>query len=251
MTENVSNGGPARAALQFPDGFLLSVVMPCYNERQTLQEVVDAVRAVAVPKEIVLVDDGSTDGTRELLREIGQLPGVRVLLHERNQGKGAALKTGFEQARGDVVVIQDADLEYDPQDYPLLLQPILQGEADVVYGSRFLVSDGDHGRERDALHHYLGNRLLTFVSNVFTGLNLTDMETCYKCMKREVLQGITIRSRRFTVEPELTAKLARAPVRIHEVPIHYRGRSYGEGKKIGWRDAIAAFAAIVKYRFVD
>jgi hypothetical protein len=148
-------------------------------------------------------------------------------------------------------VIQDADLEYDPADYPLLLQPILAGEADVVFGSRFLVDDREPGRERDHFHHYLGNRVLTFVSNLFTGLNLTDMETCYKCMRRSVLDGIVVKSRRFTVEPELTQKLAKSPSRIFEVPIHYRGRGYGEGKKIGWRDGIAALWAIARYRFLD
>lgn len=234
-----------------PDAFLLSVVMPIYNERKTLRQVVEAVRAVPVPKEMILVDDGSTDGTRDILQELAALPGVRVVLHEQNQGKGAALKTGFQHARGDVVVIQDADLEYDPNDYPLLLAPIRSGEADVVYGSRFLVDEREPGRERDAVYHYLGNRVLTFISNLFTGLNLTDMETCYKCFRREALDGVTIRSRRFTVEPELTAKLARRPLRIFEVPISYRGRSYGEGKKIGWRDGVSAIWAIVKFRFVD
>ncbi len=240
----------AAALAPLPDDFLLTVVMPVFNEQETLREVVAAVQAMPLRKEIVLVDDGSTDGTRALLRDL-EGPDVRVFLHERNMGKGAALRTGFEQARGDVVLIQDADLEYDPADYPVLLAPIRRGEADVVYGSRFLVDEREPGRERDVLYHYLGNRVLTFVSNLFTGLNLTDMETCYKCVRREVLQGITIKSRRFTVEPELTAKLARRPVRIHEVPVRYRGRSYSEGKKIGWRDAVAAMAAIVRYRFFD
>ena len=235
-----------------PDDFLLSVVMPVYNEEQTLREIVDAVQAVPVRKELVLVDDGSKDRSREILAELErEHDNVRVVLHERNQGKGAALKTGFSNARGSVVVIQDADLEYDPQDYPTLLEPILVGEADVVYGSRFLVDARDPGRERDQFHHYLGNRFLTFFSNLFTALNLTDMETCYKCFRREVLDDIVIKSRRFTVEPELTAKVARKPVRIFEVPIRYHGRGYSEGKKIGWRDGVSAMWAIVKYKFVD
>jgi len=235
-----------------PPDFLLSVVMPVYNEQRTLAAIVDAVRAVPIRKEIVLVDDGSKDGSREILAGLAALHAdVRVVEHARNMGKGAALKTGFQHARGDVVVIQDADLEYDPADYPLLLQPILAGEADVVFGSRFLVDDREPGRERDHFHHYLGNRVLTFVSNLFTGLNLTDMETCYKCMRRSVLDGIVVKSRRFTVEPELTAKLAKSQARIFEVPIHYRGRGYGEGKKIGWRDGVAALWAIARYRFGD
>jgi glycosyltransferase involved in cell wall biosynthesis len=235
-----------------PPDFLLSVVMPVYNEQRTLAAIVDAVRAVPIRKEIVLVDDGSKDGSRGILAGLAaRHADVRVVEHARNMGKGAALKTGFQHARGDVVVIQDADLEYDPADYPLLLQPILAGEADVVFGSRFLVDDREPGRERDHFHHYLGNRVLTFVSNLFTGLNLTDMETCYKCTRRSVLDGIVVKSRRFTVEPELTAKLAKSDARIFEVPIHYRGRGYGEGKKIGWRDGIAALWAIARYRFAD
>ena len=235
-----------------PSDFLLSVVMPVYNEQETLHSIVEAVQKVPINKELVLVDDGSTDASRAMLAELEQQhDNVRVFLHECNKGKGAALKTGFSQARGSVIVIQDADLEYEPNDYPKLLEPILAGDADVVYGSRFLIDDRDPGRERDDFHHYLGNRVLTFVSNLFTGLNLTDMETCYKCFRREVLDDIEIRSKRFTVEPELTAKIARKPVRMFEVPISYRGRSYGEGKKIGWRDGVAALWAITRYRFAD
>ena len=233
-----------------PADFLLSVVMPVYNEQATLREITAAVLAVPIRKELILVDDGSKDGSRAILAELARLPDVRVIEHDRNRGKGAALRTGFAAARGSVVVVQDADLEYDPADYPALLAPILDGNADVVYGSRYLVDPRDPGRERDSFVHYFGNRVLTFCSNLFTGLNLTDMETCYKCFRREVLQDIEIRSRRFTVEPEFTAKVARLPVRIHEVPIRYRGRKFAEGKKIGWRDAVAAFWAIAKYRFV-
>lgn len=232
-----------------PPDFLLSVVMPVYNEHATLRTIVAAVRAEPTRKEVVLVDDGSVDASAEILAELERLPDVRVFRHERNRGKGAALRTGFSAARGDVVVVQDADLEYDPADYRVLLAPIVRGDADVVYGSRYLVDDADPSRERDAFVHYLGNRFLTFCSNLLTGLNLTDMETCYKCFRREVLDGITIESRRFTIEPELTAKLARRPVRIWEVPIRYRGRKYAAGKKIGWRDAVAALWAIVRYQF--
>jgi len=243
-----ASGWQTRAVLPpLPADFLLSVVMPIYNEQATLREIVTAVRAVPIRKELVLVDDGSRDGTREILAELANLPDVRVLLHDVNRGKGAALRTGFAAARGEVVVVQDADLEYDPAQYPLLLAPIVRGEADVVYGSRYLVDDADATRERDSLHHYFGNRLLTFWSNLFTGLNLTDMETCYKCVRREVLQDLVIESRRFTVEPEFTAKIARLPVRIHEVPIRYRGRAYAAGKKIGWRDGVSALWAIVRY----
>lgn len=232
-----------------PADFLLSVVMPIYNEQATLRDIVAAVRAVPIPKELILVDDGSADGSREILADLAKLSEVRVIVHDKNRGKGAALRTGFAAARGQVVLVQDADLEYDPAEYPTLLAPILRGDADVVYGSRYLVDERDPARERDSFHHYFGNRVLTFFSNLMTGLNLTDMETCYKCFRREVLAGITIQSRRFTVEPEFTAKIARLPVRIHEVPIRYRGRKFSDGKKIGWRDGIAALWAIVRYRF--
>ncbi len=224
--------------------------MPVYNEQATLRDIVAAVLAAPLRKELILIDDGSKDDSRAILQQLAQQHAeIRVLAHTQNRGKGAALRTGFEAARGDVVVVQDADLEYDPADYPRLLAPILRGEADVVYGSRYLVDASDPHRPRDHFYHYLGNRLLTFVSNLFTGLNLTDMETCYKCFRREVLRDVVIASRRFTVEPEFTAKIARLPVRIHEVPIRYRGRKYSEGKKIGWRDGIAALWAIVRYHF--
>lgn len=223
----------------------LSVVIPCYNEIATLERVVDAVRRSPIPhKEIVLVDDGSTDGTRELIQT--KLADVvdRVVLHERNQGKGAALRTGFGVATGDVVIIQDADLEYDPAQYPKLLRPFVEQGADVVFGSRFI-----GGESHRVLYywHYVGNRLLTTLSNVFTNLNLTDMEVCYKLFRREVLQRITVEEDRFGFEPEITAKVARLDCCVYEVGISYAGRTYAEGKKIGWRDGFRALWCILKY----
>jgi len=219
----------------------LSVVMPVYNEVGTIQEIVRRVQASPYEKELIIVDDCSTDGTREHLREIADHPGVRVLYHERNRGKGAALRTGFEAAAGDIILIQDADLEYDPRDYPKLPEPILDGRADVVYGSRFL------GGPHRVLYfwHYVGNKLLTLLSNMLTNLNLTDMETCYKAFRRDVLEGLTIRSDRFGFEPEFTAKVARRGLRIYEVPISYSGRTYAEGKKITWRDGLRAVFTII------
>jgi glycosyltransferase involved in cell wall biosynthesis len=224
-------------------------VVPVYNEARTLEEIVSRVQAVDVDKEILLVDDGSTDGSRDLADALAERhDNVRVLKHDENRGKGAALKTGFRAARGDIVIVQDADLEYDPQDFPRLLKPFERKSADVVYGSRFLV--GEYARVH-LFYHYLGNRLLTFLSNLLTGLNLTDMETCYKAFRREVIQDIDIKSRRFTVEPELTAKIAKKKLRVFEVPISYSGRDYSEGKKIGVRDGFAALWAIVRYRIAD
>jgi glycosyltransferase involved in cell wall biosynthesis len=223
----------------------LSVVIPCYNERATLETVLDRVRATPVKDvEIVVVDDCSTDGTRDLLREKLEAQVDRVVYHPHNQGKGAALRTGFEAATGDIVLIQDADLEYDPQEYPRLMRPILEGQADVVFGSRF--SGGDAHRVL-YFWHYLGNRFLTLLSNAFTNLNLTDMEVCYKVFRREVLQQIRIEEDRFGFEPEITAKVARLGCRVFEVGISYSGRTYGEGKKIGWRDGIRAIVCILKY----
>lgn len=226
----------------------ISVVIPVYNEVSTIREIVARVQAVALDKEIIIVDDGSTDGTREQLQEIAlSQENARVLYHDRNQGKGAALRTGFEDATGDIVIIQDADLEYDPREYSILLEPILDGRADVVYGSRFL--GGPH--RVLFFWHYLGNKFLTLLSNALTNLNLTDMETCYKVFKREVLNDIQLKSNRFGFEPEFTAKIAKKGVRIYETPISYSGRTYAEGKKIGWKDGIKAIFAIVWYRFFD
>ncbi|MCG3137952.1 MAG: Undecaprenyl-phosphate 4-deoxy-4-formamido-L-arabinose transferase [Phycisphaerae bacterium] len=228
----------------------LSIVMPVYNELATLEEIVQRVLAVPLPltKELVLVDDCSKDGTRELYPKIkAAYPDVpiTIAMHEHNQGKGAALRTGFAAATGDIVLIQDADLEYDPRDYPRLLEPILDGRADVVYGSRFVGSDAHR-----VLYywHYAGNRFLTLFSNMLTNLNLTDMETCYKVFRREVLQNIRLRSDRFAFEPEITAKVARGRWRIYEVGISYSGRSYDEGKKITWWDGIKAIGAILWFR---
>lgn len=227
----------------------LTVVIPCYNERDTIAAVLDGVKAVDVglEREIIVVDDCSTDGTADVLRTLDAQDGVSVVFHEQNRGKGAALRSGFAAASGDIVLIQDADLEYDPQDYPALLEPILKEDADVVYGSRFVT-----GRARRVLYywHYVANRFLTALSNMVTNLNLTDMEVGYKVFRREILEHITLCEDRFGFEPEFTIKMSRLGLSVYEVGISYAGRTYEEGKKIGWRDGLRALWVIVKYAFV-
>ncbi|NDG74275.1 MAG: glycosyltransferase family 2 protein [Synechococcaceae bacterium WB8_1B_136] len=223
---------------------LLSVVIPCFNEAATILDLIERVRQAPVAsKQIIVVDDGSSDGTRELLRDL-QASDLTVLLHARNQGKGAALATGFRAARGEICIVQDADLEYDPAEYPLVIGPIVQGKADVVFGSRF---QGAAPHRVVYFWHRVGNGFLTLLSNMFTDLNLTDMETCYKAFRTEIIQAIPIREQRFGFEPEITAKLARRRCRIYEVGISYYGRTYEEGKKIGWKDGVRAVWCILKY----
>jgi glycosyltransferase involved in cell wall biosynthesis len=246
-----------------PEGFKLSVVIPVFNEKQWIRELVARVLAVPIPKEIIIVDDCSTDGTRDILRELAEkgvgslkektpdpFSEIRVFLQDHNQGKGAALREGFRHVTGDVVVIQDADLEYDPDEYPRLIQPIIENRADVVYGSRFI------GESHRVLYfwHYVANRTLTALSNFFTNLNLTDMETCYKVFRREVLTGLKLKSNRFGFEPEITAKIAKKrqpPWRVYEIPISYSGRTYEEGKKIGLKDAFNALYCVIRYWLMD
>jgi glycosyltransferase involved in cell wall biosynthesis len=244
----------------------LSIVIPVYNERATIDEILRRVQETGMRKEVFVVDDCSTDGTREILQAMAALQAkgessaaaqdgddpiplrdLRFLFQAQNQGKGAALRRGFAEVTGDVVLVQDADLEYDPRDYPKLLEPILDGRADVVYGSRFL-----GGPQRvHYFWHYVANKFLTLLSDVFTNLKLTDMETCYKVFRKEVLQGIQIRSNRFGFEPEITAKIAKGNWRIYEVPITYAGRTYEEGKKITWKDGFQALWCIVRFKFSD
>ena len=223
----------------------LSVVIPCYNELKTLRIILDAVRAAPYPdKEIVLVDDCSKDGTRDLIRNELHTLVDTVIYHEVNQGKGAALASGIKAATGHVIIIQDADLEYDPNEYPLVIEPIMQNKADVVFGSRFV---GAAPHRVLYFWHRVGNGMLTLLSNMLTNLNLTDMETCYKAFRREIIQGIEIKENRFGFEPEITAKVARLGCRVYEVGISYYGRTYAEGKKIGWRDGFRAIYCILKY----
>ncbi len=233
-----------------PEEFKLSVIIPVYNEERWIREVIRRVQQVSINKELIIVDDCSTDSTRTILRELeAEHPSIRLFLQPFNQGKGAALREGFKHATGDVVLVQDADLEYDPAEYPRLLQPILENRADVVYGSRFI---GDSHRVL-YFWHYVANKFLTTLSNMFTNLNLTDMETCYKVFRREVLQDIHLKSNRFGFEPEITAKIARRQGkpswRVYEIPISYAGRTYEEGKHIGWKDAISALWCIIRFRF--
>jgi len=224
----------------------ISVVMPVFNEYNTIKVIIEKVMKVGIVDELVIVDDFSTDGTREILKGIEDKK-ICVFYHEQNKGKGAALRTGFAKVTGDVIVIQDADLEYDPNEYPQLLEPILDGRADAVYGSRFL-----GGPHRVLLFwHYLANKMLTLLSNIFNNLNLTDMETCYKVFRTDVLREINLKSDRFGFEPEVTAKLAKKKFKIYEMPISYSGRDYDEGKKIGFKDAIEAFYCIIYFRFFD
>jgi len=234
-------------AYALPAGFLLSIVVPVYNEQQTIRQIVARLLALPLPLEIIVVDDCSTDGTRQVLRELGQLRNVRLVFQPFNGGKGSALRKGFELARGDVVIVQDADLEYDPRDIPRLLAPIVQDRADVVYGSRFL-----HRRPAgSSLVHRWGNRLLTGLSNLTTGLRLTDMETCYKALRRGVLRDMPLRQDRFGFEPEITAKIARRGLRVVELPIGYQPRGWHEGKKIGLRDLWNAVYCIARYALRD
>jgi glycosyltransferase involved in cell wall biosynthesis len=241
-----------------PDNWMLSVVIPIYNEERTLRVLIDRVRAVPIRKELVLVEDCSKDGTRAVLQQLeaeaaanpDPMNSISVTYHDVNKGKGAAVRTGFSKARGDVIVIQDADLEYDPAEYPRLLRPIVEGHADVVYGSRFL---GDQEHRVLYYWHSLGNRVLTTVSNCMTNLNLTDMETCYKLFTRAALADIwpTLKQNRFGIEPELTAKIARRRLRVYELAISYHGRTYKEGKHIGWKDGLQALWCILRYWWAD
>jgi glycosyltransferase involved in cell wall biosynthesis len=229
-----------------PEDFLLSVVMPVYNEAEAIEEMVSRVLASPLRIELIAIDDGSTDGSREILQRLASKKQFKLLLQEKNKGKGAAVRRGFAETTGDIVVIQDADLEYSPEEYPDLIDLILQGKADAVYGSRFL------GRHRAFLFtHYLGNKFLTLVTNVLYNTILTDMETCFKAIRGDIVRRMTLRENRFGIEPEITAKLFKMGCRVYEVPITYQGRGYEEGKKIGWKDGLEALWVLLKYRFTD
>jgi glycosyltransferase involved in cell wall biosynthesis len=226
----------------------VSIIIPVFNEHQTIHHIVNAVQSCPITnREVIVVDDCSTDGTREIIQKELTDRVNRVILHDHNQGKGAALRSGIKAASGDVIIFQDADLEYDPNEYPSLLKPIIEGKADVVFGSRFA---GGRAHRVVYFWHYLGNRVLTLLSNMLTDLNLTDMETCYKVFRKEILQQITLKENRFGIEPEITAKIAKLKPRIYEVGISYYGRTYGEGKKIGWKDGFRAIYAILKYNLL-
>jgi len=226
----------------------LSVIIPVYNERETIEEIIHRVQKVNVglEKEIIVVDDGSQDGTSQILKSL-KFPNLKICHHSKNMGKGAALQSGFSKAEGDIILIQDADLEYNPQDYPKLLEAILDGRADVVYGSRFI--GGPH--RVLFFWHYVGNKILTTLSNMLSNLNLSDMETCYKVFKKEILERIRLKSKRFGFEPEFTIKVAKMNCRIYEVPISYSGRDYSEGKKINWKDGVAAIFHLIRHKFFD
>ena len=230
------------------DNFLLSVVIPCFNEKEFIREIVDRVNSAPIAnKEIILVDDNSNDGTREIIKNEIEQKVTKVIYHDRNIGKGAALRSGFKEVKGDIIIVQDADLEYDPNEYQRLIKPIVEGRADVVYGSRFVVS-----QEHRVLYfwHMIGNKLLTLISNVFTNLNLTDMETCYKVFKKDVLDRISLQEDRFGFDPEITAKIAKLGCSIYEIGISYSGRTYAQGKKIGWADGIKVLGAIIRYNLI-
>jgi len=248
--QSTTPGLAVQLSVKADTDFTLSVLMPVYNEVKTIEEIVKRVRATPFKKEIILVDDGSKDGTRDILKNkiAGAYPDVKVVMHEHNQGKGAAVRTAIQHVTGDYAIIQDADLEYDPREYPALLAPIIDGKADVVFGTRF---GGAGARRVHLFWHMIANKGLTTLSNMMTNLNLTDMEVCYKVFRSEILKGITIRSNRFDFEPEITAKVAKKHCRVYEVPISYDGRDYAEGKKIGWRDGVKALWTIFKYRFRD
>jgi glycosyltransferase involved in cell wall biosynthesis len=238
---------PGSLPYHLPSGFRLSVVIPVYNERETIVKLLARVRALPLPLQIIVVDDCSTDGTADILQIFAGLEPFRMVFKSQNEGKGSALRAGFAQATGTVVIVQDADLEYDPRDILTVIEPIVAGTADVVYGSRFLEETGTGSSSI----HRLGNRILTWASNLTTGLPITDMETCYKAFRREVLAGLSLRQDRFGFEPEVTAKIARRGHRIQEVPVRYRARNWQEGKKIGWRDGCNALFCIARYAFVD
>lgn len=225
----------------------LSIIIPAYNERNTIREIIKKVKEVKLPveREIIVIDDGSTDGTTEIIKEM-EKEIDKVVYHKENRGKGAAIRSGIQVATGDLILIQDADLEYDPEDYEKLLKPILKGKAQVVYGSRFT---GE--RKNMFFTHWIGNRFLTLITNILYGTTLSDMETCYKLFKSEIIKDIKIKSDRFNFEPEITAKILKKKIRIYEVPISYSGREYSEGKKISWKDGIIALWTLIKYRFVD